>query len=386
MAGANSTSLAKHLGPTITKLTRDTAAFDQLKHWTKVYHRSRSAQWIKKAPLKVVWREYPDKIFRNLKYNKKRGLPMALKQCFKDAWQETKDDIKWVKNGGGKILRDGVPQIMLQDGLNPRELKDWYVTVDKVDPEDCSEAETCMTEGVMVFQGFLNHSAADVIDKVRGDHKDGVGYAVTHTKIFDPHLDLSNFYSIALKFRTDGRPYFLSLECYVGDVGLLFQGIIRLPPTPEGEWDRLEIPLHHFVPSLNGNFIPLQTNMDVTQCHSFGISAIGSSGEFRLDIGWIRAFRRDARYDIEDPEAPFMQVLDTLGLDESQMADMFRIRRDYYMYEPKGWESMKPTRLGEGDADANEERQLEYFDGTRYESHKKGYDTPEHRSAKMLDS
>lgn len=111
--------------------------------------------------------------------------------------------------------------------------------------------------------------------------------------------------------------------------------------------------------------------MDVTEVKSFGVQAVGMPGEFNFELAWMRAFRRDARYDVEQPEAVFMQMLDTLGMDEGELGQIFQLNRDYLYYEPDDWQNLKPIPAGmKKDSDLVEDVQMQYFEGNRYAANK----------------
>ena len=79
----------------------------QLFDWTQNYHRSRHAFWIKRNPIspfnvyKKMWNIFGED--RSATWGK------AWRRAFVECWE----DIQWVRTGGGKVMRDGVPQFNL---------------------------------------------------------------------------------------------------------------------------------------------------------------------------------------------------------------------------------------------------------------------------------
>eukprot|EP00494_Astrolonche_serrata_P029547 UN29814 len=137
----------------------------------------------------------------------------TMGKAFRRACSECLDDVKWIKDGGGKILRDATPQLSLADFEMTDNLDDWFLTTDKKNQiEDRSEAQAWVENGALIFSGFLHHSSPELAHNQRHPDARGVGYANLHTKMFNPILDLSNYWSIGMKFRSDGRCYFLLLK------------------------------------------------------------------------------------------------------------------------------------------------------------------------------
>jgi len=309
----------------------------QLYDWTQMYHRGRHAAWIKQNPINPfviynkVWKIFGED--RSATWGK----------SFRRSCSEWVDDIKWVRDGGGTILRDGVPQFNLCDFSMVDNLDDWFLTTDKKEQvEDRSEGQAWIEDGGLVFSGYLHHANPHLGHNQRSPDSRGVGYCNLHTKNFNPFLDLSNYFSLGIKFRSDGRVYLLSLETFIGPENPIhFQGILRLPPTPLGEWDYIEIPFHHFIPTFQGEVINFSAGMDPRFVYSYGIQPVGASGEFRCEVAWVRVNRYDARYVMEEEQTEYMQILDTLGLPLFELQNLFRGGVNYlnianYSYDSDG--------------------------------------------------
>lgn len=286
----------------------------------------------------------------------KRGFPEKIEMryiyqlhalSFKRAWQQIKNDYRYVfKQGGGEILRqDSPPQISIMEftaedqlqtalgsfGINHTLFSDWFVVSDnKREACDRSHVTADIVDDRMIFKGFLMHSGIEMGHRTRNFCKDWVGFANVVSNEFDPEWDLGRYHSIGIKLRTDGRPYFLGLECLNRNKFFLFNGLIQLPATPKGEWDYYEIPLHHFRPFSNGEFVSGESWHKVRYVRSIGIQAVGSIGEFHLEVQWIRAFRDDARFDLEDEEIVFIQDLDGMGLYERDLLNIHVIQHQFF--------------------------------------------------------
>jgi len=319
----------------------------QLRKWTRDYHRIQEAKWIKESPLSpnVISEKFCRSVRNNHRISLGGAFAEALKRCGQDVW--------WVSQGGGKIIRDGVPQISLQEFSELEDLKDFFVVTDKKSIiEDRSEAEATLTTDRLIFEGYLQHSGAEYLPFQARPEGEAVGYATICTKKFDPVLDLSEYFSICLKLRTDGRPYFFTMETYYSNQPIMYQGIIRLPPPPtDDHWDILEIPLHHFIPMFNGSFIAHTPNLNICHVHSFGLAAVGMQGAFRCEVQWIRAFRDDYRYDIQDPTDEPIQVLDTLGMSYDELRSFYKMQ--HAMWHPRQ-ESLDAEEEAEWDHEFDE--------------------------------
>lgn len=305
------------------------AGIKQVRKWTRDYHRIQEAKWIREGPLNPG--VLAEKFCRAIQNNHRISLGGALSE----AVSRLGHDVWWVAKGGGKIIRDGVPQISLQEFTELEDLKDFFVVTDKKSIiEDRSEAEATLTPDRLIFEGYLQHSGSEYLPFQRRPEGDAVGYATICTKKFDPPLDLDEFFSIALKIRTDGRPYFLTLETAVNDAPVMYQGIIRLPPPPtDDHWDILEIPLHHFIPCYNGTFVGHTPNLNITRAYSFGLAAVGMQGPFRCEVQWIRGWRDDFRYDLADPTDEPIQCLDTLGMSYDELRSFYKMQ--HAMWHPR---------------------------------------------------
>jgi len=319
----SSPSVKKGLETTLRRMSPEERLLQcrqQIFDWTASYHRARHAHWIKRNPMNPF-------IFYNKMWNIfGEDRTMTWGRAFRQSIQDVADDIKWVKEGGGNILRDGVPQFNLCDFGMVDNLDDWFLTTDKKDQlEDRSEGQAWIEEERLVFTGFLHHSNPQMGHRQRSPDARAVGYVNLHTKNFNPFLDLSSYFSIGLKFRSDGRVYMFTVETFpTPESPIHFQGLIRLPPTPAGEWDYIEIPFHHMIPTFQGEIVNNCRGMDPRFVYSFALQPVGASGEFRCELAWARALRYDARYVMEDDTVEFMQVLDTLGLPLFELQNLFR--------------------------------------------------------------
>jgi len=316
-------AVKKGMDQSIKRMTREERLIrcrQQLFDWTQMYHRGRHAHWIKRNPIS------PFNVYRKMWTIFGEDRSATWGKAWRRAFVECYEDMQWVRAGGGKIMREGVPQFNLADFSVVDTLDDWFMVTDKKGQiEDRSEAQAWIEDGRMIFTGFLQHSNPELGHHQRSPDARAVGYCNIHTKQFNPVLDLQNFFSIGIKFRSDGRVYMFTVETYVGPENPIhFQGFIRLPPTPEGEWDYIEIPLHHMIPTFFGEFCMYQVGMDPRFCYSFAMQPVGKSGEFRCEVGWIRALRYDARYVMEEEDVEFMQMLDTLGLPLFEVQNLYR--------------------------------------------------------------
>ena len=268
--------------------------------------------------------------------------------CLKKAYNLIYDDYKWVyKYGGGEILRYGYPpQLSIQEfNINDQFetamgsfgdmhslFSDWFIAIDnKRENCDKSYGKAQIINDRLIFNGFLIHSCIEMGHRTRNCFRDFVGFVNLISHEFEPELDLLNYYSIGIKLRSDGRPYLLGLECLNRNKLHIFNGIISIAPTPENEWDYYEIPLHHFRPYDNGQFIEGETWMKVRYVRSIGIQAIGATGSFNLEIAWIRAMSFNARFDIQDENITFIQDIDALGLYKEDLLKFHIIQHQYFI-------------------------------------------------------
>jgi len=152
----------------------------------------------------------------------------------------------------------------------------------------------------------------------------GVGYCNFHTPPFDPVLDIEDFHSVGIKLRTDGRDYSFIIEHWPerAKSPVLFRGIIHLPQTPPGEWDYIEIPLAHFIPSMGNSLVEMQEQFDITQVTSYGMDVMGDNGNFCIEVEWIRLFHEDFRHVLERPKLQFVQALAALDIPYSELVNM----------------------------------------------------------------
>ncbi|ETO12419.1 hypothetical protein RFI_24957 [Reticulomyxa filosa] len=208
---------------------------------------------------------------------------------------------------------------------------DWFVVVDnKKETKDQSTAKARIIGDRLVFEGFLHHSGLEFGHRLRHKVNEHIGFCNLVSHEFIPEWDLRPYGSVALKLRTDGRPYLLVLECSAMNTIYQMAGVIHLPPTPDKEWDYYEIPMDHFRPFDRGEFVHGEKWMNTKWLRGIGIMAIGKTGPFHLEVKWIRAFSNEARFDVEDEEMLFIQDLDAMGLSQSELAKFHLIQHQYF--------------------------------------------------------
>lgn len=299
------------------------------------------------------------------------GMPSAFMWYMREFWymgtpisklpryvvERTMEDFQVAKDTEvHDIIENGFPQVNLADFSDPEEFENFRTVCDrKPDKEDSSEVEFEPREGHAIMHGWYETGA--ISREIQPQHHqvmgtmsdlDVVGYSAAVRYGWDPPIDITNFHSIMLKLRTDGRCYFMALKPYSvsQEKGRMFQTIIRLPKTADGEWDYLEIPLAQFLPWDTGRFMPVESYGDdiVKHVDNFGFSCVGGSGPFELELGWVRLCRKDSRFVAEDPDAKVYQLLDTLEMTEDQYQHLF-IYQDH-LFKWNKWEDEQMLSLG----------------------------------------
>jgi len=291
----------------------DIEALSKLCTWSVDYHRTVRANPMRSNP--IGW--YLEKMYRRMKADKH----MSWTRAFKESWAEAKSDYNFMNSRGRYIIEQGIPQLSLFEGALAENTNEFIVTHDK--NEHPSEAYLELIDDRLIFHGYLCHNNPRREGIIFTKHV-GVGFCNFHTPPFDPVLDFEDFHTVALKLRTDGRDYSFIIEHWPwrAKKPVLFRGIIHLPRTPPGEWDYIEIPLEHFVPSEGSSLVAMDEHFDITQCTSYGMDVIGDQGHFCLEVEWIRMFSEEHRYALERPKLQFIQALAALDIPYSELWKM----------------------------------------------------------------
>ncbi|CAO2166254.1 unnamed protein product [Urochloa humidicola] len=129
------------------------------------------------------------------------------------------------------------------------------------------------------------------------------GFCGMRSKKFDGFIDLDAYDTIAMKIKGDGRCYISTIytENWVNSPGQQednsWQAFVY---TPQDRWQTLKIPLDSYLPTWRGNVIEAKLEMNPARIvgMSLSVNAEGGvpgaktgTGDFRLEVDWIKALR-----------------------------------------------------------------------------------------------
>ena len=103
-----------------------------------------------------------------------------------------------------------------------------------------------------------------------------------------PDLNLSPYSHLALRLRTDGRPYTLSIRCHER-LPLVYQA--RIPASQPRPMHWSEIRFEHFLTTFQGQMQTLQFSLPRGRVASWGLSVTGPPGPFWLELECVEARR-----------------------------------------------------------------------------------------------
>ncbi len=105
--------------------------------------------------------------------------------------------------------------------------------------------------------------------------------------------DLEGQRGIALRVRGDGKAYKLSLRTDGRFDGVSYQARFT---TAAGKWQTIRLPFAAFRPTYHGRVLGPGSPLVPSSVRSFGLLiSEGQEGPFRLEIGWIGAYREERR-------------------------------------------------------------------------------------------
>lgn len=148
----------------------------------------------------------------------------------------------------------------------------WRVESDRVmGGRSTGKAE--VAEGTLVFTG-------EVVTE-------GGGFSAVRAR---KRMDLSGYDGIELRVRGGGRTFELDVDDGTESRG---REVTRRGPVPtSGSWETVRVPFDSLEQSAHGE--PVRAGpLDLSAVRSLGIYiADGKDGPFRLEVDWIRAYRR----------------------------------------------------------------------------------------------
>lgn len=148
-----------------------------------------------------------------------------------------------------------------------------------------------INDGVM---GGLSQSRLVTTDDVTGVFEGTVslanngGFASIRSQI--DTTDLSSYDGLAIRFRGDGKRYRIRLRTDQRFDGIAYQALFE---TSTGDWETIEIPFSSFQPTFRG-----RTPIDAPPLNTAEICQLGfmiadkQEGPFRIEIAWVRVYRR----------------------------------------------------------------------------------------------
>ena len=136
-----------------------------------------------------------------------------------------------------------------------------------------STSSVRVVNGVLVFSG-----------RVRLENNGGFASNRSSASKYD----LTAFDGIALRARGDGKKYGLNIS--TASAGrVLYRATFQ---TTQNEWQEIRIPFSSLIPTRFGNALS-GPDFDAKTIESFGfIIANKRAEEFRLEVDWIRAFKK----------------------------------------------------------------------------------------------
>ncbi|KAL4203162.1 hypothetical protein AMTRI_Chr01g126530 [Amborella trichopoda] len=149
---------------------------------------------------------------------------------------------------------------------------------------------------------FSGHLSSDVSDGSKW-RMNRSGFCGMRSKKFDGFIDLEAYDTIAMKLKGDGRYYISTIytENWVNAPGQqednTWQAFVRLP---KDNWYIAKIPLTSYMPTWRGNVVDVRLEMNPSRILGMSLSvnaeggppgSVSGSGDFKLEIDWIKALR-----------------------------------------------------------------------------------------------
>jgi NADH dehydrogenase [ubiquinone] 1 alpha subcomplex assembly factor 1 len=171
---------------------------------------------------------------------------------------------------------------MLIDFRDEQQLQQVVVGCD-ADIGGHSEAYWGATDGHAIFYGNISLE--------KGDY-DNSGYAGFRTKtlyglIQQRTWDVSLFRYLELRAKGDQRRWMVNIQTSGLYPNVIWQH--RLQFTRPGEWETIRIPFRDFVRTSYGFVQKKQPKMNTSAIETIGMSVLRQSGEFQVEIDYIKA-------------------------------------------------------------------------------------------------
>eukprot|EP00808_Paulinella_micropora_P002697 g3663.t1 len=113
------------------------------------------------------------------------------------------------------------------------------------------------------------------------------GFCSFRTPTTDVLLDLSSYSELALRVRTDGRPYMLNI--WVESILPAKQYVVRFPEEAARDWHEKFIKFDDLTQTVNGRPTERQNPINLRKIAAMGISINDKPGPFKLEIQWVKA-------------------------------------------------------------------------------------------------
>jgi monofunctional biosynthetic peptidoglycan transglycosylase len=127
----------------------------------------------------------------------------------------------------------------------------------------------------------------------------GGGFALVRAPLRP--TDLSSYDGLELRVLGDGKPYRLRLRMDPHGQGVVYQYPF---PTQGKGWETLRLPFSGFEAVLRGRRVPSAGPLDTKKIGQIGLMiSRGREEEFRLELGWIRAYA-DSAGEVDEPSEP----------------------------------------------------------------------------------
>jgi NADH dehydrogenase [ubiquinone] 1 alpha subcomplex assembly factor 1 len=169
-------------------------------------------------------------------------------------------------------------EIVLFDFDEPTELEEWQPINDTVMGGVSESTFEVGGPSTAVFAGTVSLENYGGFASVRSPVRD---------------YDLRRYDGLRVRMKGDGKRYSLSLRADVAFDGVAYQAGL---PTQAEAWTEVDVDFKELAPTFHGRVLQNTPGIDRRTIKSFSLLiADRQEGPFRLEIDWIKAYRRSAR-------------------------------------------------------------------------------------------